>query len=137
MTNRIWCCAGAVLISAGVLGSWAAAQERPRADYNSGSYLYRAYCASCHGQNGRGDGPVADLEPRQPADLTALASQHGGVFPKSDVREVLEGKKAVAAHQPPAMPNWRVVLLRTEGGDERAVNARLDALVAFVESLQK
>lgn len=24
-----------------------------------GANLYRAYCASCHGKNGKGDGPVA------------------------------------------------------------------------------
>jgi cytochrome c553 len=29
-------------------------------DLTSGSELFRMYCASCHGVDGRGDGPVAE-----------------------------------------------------------------------------
>jgi mono/diheme cytochrome c family protein len=34
-----------------------------------GHRLYLRYCASCHGVDGRGDGPDAALFPRQPRDL--------------------------------------------------------------------
>lgn len=43
----------------------------------AGKEVFAVNCASCHGPNGRGDGPVsASLEPA-PADLIALASQVG------------------------------------------------------------
>lgn len=36
----------------------------------AGKPLYQAYCASCHGAEGQGDGPVADSLAHSPADLT-------------------------------------------------------------------
>lgn len=41
----------------------------------NGKALYHAYCAACHGNNGKGDGPAAtSLHPR-PADYTSAAAQ--------------------------------------------------------------
>ena len=122
----------------GAAAAIAAAEQTPseRPDYNSGAYLYRAFCASCHGAAGVGDGPVADLGP-PPTDLTQLSATHGGVFPRREVRAVLEGTTPVPAHGAPAMPKWREVLRRLERGDERTIDARIDALVSHVESLQK
>jgi mono/diheme cytochrome c family protein len=38
--------------------------------------LYKTYCASCHGEQGRGDGPAsAGLTPRPP-DLTHVTEHH-------------------------------------------------------------
>jgi mono/diheme cytochrome c family protein len=116
----------------------AAAGQRAgeREDYSSGPYLYRAFCASCHGLTGAGDGPVADLGPR-PSDLTRLSATHGNAFPRSGVRAVLEGTRRVAGHATPAMPNWREVLRKVERADDRTIERRIDALVSHVESLQK
>jgi putative copper export protein/mono/diheme cytochrome c family protein len=36
-----------------------------------GARLFAANCASCHGADGRGDGPAAQSRPQRPADLTA------------------------------------------------------------------
>jgi len=35
-----------------------------------GETLYRRHCQSCHGTDGRGDGPAASALPHPPADLT-------------------------------------------------------------------
>ncbi len=41
-----------------------------------GKKMFQAYCASCHGAQGKGDGPAgAALKPK-PADLTVMAGQH-------------------------------------------------------------
>jgi mono/diheme cytochrome c family protein len=125
-----------MLAAAVAIASTAAQTRDDRPDYNSGAYLYRAFCASCHGDSGAGDGPVADLGPR-PTDLTRLSAAKGGVFPRKDVRAVLDGARPIAAHGAPAMPKWREVLRRVERADERTIDARLDALVSHLESLQK
>jgi mono/diheme cytochrome c family protein len=49
-----------------------AGQKRPGGMEDRGATLYAAHCASCHGEHGGGDGPLADgMEPR-PSTLTAL-----------------------------------------------------------------
>ncbi len=53
-----------------------ASADRPArgASYETGSSLYAARCAQCHGSGGRGDGPAgASLTP-PPADLTRVAA---------------------------------------------------------------
>ena len=113
-------------------------QERPpREDYNSGAYLYRAFCATCHGETGMGDGPVADIAGRRPADLTVLTRNSGGTYPLDRVMRVLENAEPIPGHEPPAMPNWQNVFKATERGDERVIRKRLEALAEHVETLQQ
>lgn len=128
-----------LLLTLAAIAAWAlspAAQNVTREDYTSGAFMYRTFCASCHGASGKGDGPVADLGPR-PSDLTRLSATHGGVFPRADVRASLDGTRRVPGHDTGAMPNWREVLRKTERADERTINARIEALVSHVESLQR
>lgn len=109
---------------------------RPRQDYNSGEYLYRTFCASCHGESGRGDGPVADLLRRPAADLTAIAARAGGTFPRDTIVAVVDGRTAVASHGPREMPVWGDVL-RVVEPDDAATRRRIEALVKYVESMQR
>lgn len=46
---------------------------------------YQLYCASCHGPEGRGDGPRAAELPRPPADLTRLHERYGFPLPKTEL----------------------------------------------------
>jgi mono/diheme cytochrome c family protein len=124
----------AVLVAVGWMTS-AILQTPVREDHNSGGSLYRAFCASCHGSSGHGDGPVADLGPR-PSDLTRLSARNAGVFPRADVRATLEGTRRAPGHETALMPNWREVLRKVERSDERTIAARIEALVSHVESLQ-
>lgn len=113
-------------------------QDRPpRADYDSGAYLYRVFCATCHGDTGKGDGPVADIADRRPSDLTVLAQINGGTYPRDRVVRVLENLEPVPGHEPPAMPNWRNVLRTTGGADDRVIRKRLEALADHVATLQQ
>ncbi|MBI4264373.1 MAG: c-type cytochrome, partial [Acidobacteria bacterium] len=52
---------------------------------DEGSRLFRTYCASCHGADARGMGPMADHLRHAPPDLTQFASRNGGVFPSERV----------------------------------------------------
>jgi len=103
----------------------------------TGDYLFRTYCAACHGSSGRGDGPLADSMRRRPANLTEIARRNNGVFPSEEVLRMVDGRQPVKGHGGPDMPVWGDVFARTaDGGDPAIVQARLKAIVAYLESIQ-
>jgi mono/diheme cytochrome c family protein len=119
------------------LGSVAAApfsddtMRRARLDYEK-------YCASCHGSEGRGDGPVAKSMKVMPADITLLAMNNDGQFPTERVRAVIDGRADVAAHGPRAMPVWGEELyVSAEGVGQRQAQDRIDALTEYLRRMQK
>ena len=101
-----------------------------------GSVSFDLYCASCHGRNGRGDGPTAAALKTRPADLTVLARGNRGVFPRERVLAFVEGSQRAASHGSPEMPVWGPTLRGLDASDAR-VTVRLQNLVAFVESIQQ
>jgi mono/diheme cytochrome c family protein len=42
---------------------------------------YEAKCAVCHGADGKGNGPVANMLTQKPSDLTMMSKNNNGVFP--------------------------------------------------------
>ena len=76
------------LAACGVLlvGSLAVAQSSGKKKVNDtplissiqGPALSKAYCASCHGTDAKGDGPMAKSLKVKPADLTRIAARNGG-----------------------------------------------------------
>ena len=68
----------------------------------AGATLYRTYCATCHGETGRGDGPLAPALPTRPRDLAA-GQLKAGAEPEEIFRRV-------AAGIPPLMPTFRLSL---------------------------
>ena len=100
-----------------------------------GKESFEAYCASCHGTDGRGNGPVAGSLRNIPTDLTALANRNGNSFPRERVTAVLMGtSRTVVAHGTQAMPIWGPMFRMFES-DARA-RVRIDNLVAHIETLQ-
>jgi mono/diheme cytochrome c family protein len=92
-----------VCLSASVLLSGAALGE----EMSIGHFEYNNSCVACHGQNAKGDGPIADFftEVIVP-DLTVIQKNNGGVFPVSAVYEVIEGSAVANAHGTREMPIW-------------------------------
>jgi mono/diheme cytochrome c family protein len=74
----------------------------------SGREVYLRHCAACHGELGKGDGPVAGSLRRPPTDLTAIAQRAGG-FDERHVMQVIDGRALVAEHGTRSMPVWGVV----------------------------
>jgi len=105
-------------------------------DYASGAYLFRTFCASCHGVSGKGDGPIVPALRIPPPDLTLLAARASGGFPHRAVYDTIDGRKAAGIHGPSGMPIWGDALRQTEGQDDAIVRRRIDALVRHIESLQ-
>ena len=102
-----------------------------------GGYLFKTYCATCHGTTARGDGPLADSMRRRPADLTEITKRNKGSYPKDLVYQIIDGRQKVAGHGGPDMPVWGDAFLRTsEGSDEASVRHRIQALVDYLETLQ-
>ena len=83
--------------------SAAAAQAE---DVDVGKAEFQASCASCHGADGKGKGPVSEQLKVPPADLTILAKKNNGVFPTNAVYETIYGSKTIAAHGSREMPIW-------------------------------
>jgi mono/diheme cytochrome c family protein len=100
-----------------------------------GPNLFRAYCAPCHGANGKGGGPVATALKSKPPDLTLLSRNNRGQYPAVRVRQVIMGDQIVAAHGSREMPIWGPVFHQVEEDIDRG-NVRLENLVNYLESIQ-
>jgi len=108
----------------------------PVTSAQSGKQMFEAYCASCHGASGRGDGPAASALNPPPSDLTALSKNNGGKFPSDRVLSILRGQGTVTAHGNREMPVWGKVFWSMSQGHETEVNQRITNLTHYIESLQ-
>jgi len=113
-----------------------AAQEPPPLIRSvKGPDIFRAYCASCHGKDAKGNGPAAvALKPKVP-DLTRLAINNGGKFPEDRVRKTIMGDDALAAHGSREMPVWGPVFHQIENDTDWG-NVRLANLTQYLKSIQ-
>ncbi len=102
----------------------------------SGAQLFGSFCANCHGAAGRGDGAMSGQLRRMPPDLTKFTARNGGVFPAEKVRRIIDGRD-VMAHGDRSMPVWGNVFSRQPGADDNTVAARIESLVAFLQSIQE
>lgn len=104
-----------------------------------GKLLYRIHCASCHGEGGTGDGPMAELLRVPPPDLTHLTVSHGGSFPRRQITLIIDGRYEVRGHGQREMPVWGLTFQTQETGAEREqeVRARIEELVDYLETIQE
>jgi mono/diheme cytochrome c family protein len=101
----------------------------------SGATLYRQYCASCHGIDGKGHGP-ARVALRIPApDLTTLAKRHGGKFPVEYVASVLQFGPGVFSHGSAKMPIWGQLF--DYYYNEDSAKRRVQNLIDYLSTLQE
>src|SRR5581483_5665903 len=98
--------------------------------------LFRLYCASCHGQDGRGHGPVATALRTPPADLTMMSVHNKGAFPRARVTATLRGQDGAPAHGSEDMPVWGPIFKGLDPSDVR-VNVRIANLITYLESIQQ
>jgi mono/diheme cytochrome c family protein len=118
-------------------GGATAAEQEQGSHAALGSYLFKTYCATCHGTSGRGDGPLADSMRRRPSNLTEIAKRNKGTYPKELVAQIIDGRTKVPGHGGPDMPVWGDAFMRTsETTDEASVKHRIQALADYLETLQ-
>jgi mono/diheme cytochrome c family protein len=102
----------------------------------SGQEMYTAYCAVCHGTDGKGAGPAASALKVPPTDLTTLSKNNGGKFPDMKVLSTISGKSGVPAHGSREMPVWGSLFWNLSHGHEGEVQQRESNLTTYIESLQ-
>lgn len=104
-----------------------------------GELQYTIYCASCHGEDGKGDGPVAEALVARPTNLTLLKSINEGVFPADRLVAYIDGREDVAAHGTRQMPVWGNIWDEVDGKKvpEEEVQLRINELVEYIRSIQE
>jgi mono/diheme cytochrome c family protein len=132
---------GVVILS----GTLALAQQKPeikkgeiqRTNAADGKGMFTAYCATCHGVTGKGNGPAAVALKKAPADLTAISARNGGTFPENKVNRYITGMDEVAAHGSRDMPVWGTLFKSIDTNNPMTAELRVRNLTDYLKSIQK
>jgi len=119
-----------------VLTSSVAAAGAP----DAGREFYLKYCASCHGKEGRGDGPVSPLLKIKVPDLTLLRRKSGGIFPLRQVMSTIDGTRIVQAHGEREMPVWGEAFEKELEGErypKRTVLLKVREIAEYLATIQR
>jgi len=134
------------LIFSLLLGVVALAQDKPQTTIKdvpvketsptSGKDMYKAYCAVCHGEDGKGGGPAASAMKIPPTDLTLLSKNNGGKYPSLKVVASINGETNLPAHGSREMPVWGQLFWSMSHGQAGEVQQRAVNLTKYIETLQ-
>ena len=139
MLNSLFCTLAKAMAFAGLVLVSAAPSAQVFDPY-SGQETYMRFCAACHGESARGDGPVSSALPVQVPDLTLLQQRRGDRFPEEILRKIIDGQEPVIVHGTRYMPVWGYEFWVEEGADDEAkerVEMIVDNLVEYLRSLQQ
>jgi mono/diheme cytochrome c family protein len=102
-----------------------------------GPDLFRAYCASCHGADAKGGGPMTASLKVKPADLTRISLRNGGAFPRMRMERIISGEEQPAAgHGSSAMPVWGPIFSQVTT-DVDLGRVRIDNLARYLADIQQ
>lgn len=108
----------------------------------TGAEDFVAFCSTCHGAGGKGDGEQAATLAKRPADLTGLTDRNGGTFPSTAVMAQIWGYTGGKGGDR-VMPEFAGLLdgelVPYDGGDGimTPTPIRLVQLAEHVKALQK
>jgi len=102
----------------------------------SGKQMYVNYCASCHGVDGRGNGPAVAALKMPPTDLTLLNRNNHGVFPETHIVTVLQYGAEFPSHGSVEMPVWGPIFGKMETVNPQVKQLRISNLVRYLKTLQ-
>ena len=101
-----------------------------------GQALFVAYCAVCHGKDGKGDGPLAKAFRSATPDLTRVAARSGGQFPSARVQRVISGEEPFpGGHGTRDMPVWGPIFSQV-AWDQDLGRIRIYNLAKYIEEMQ-
>lgn len=102
----------------------------------SGMQMYINYCASCHGVDGRGNGPAAAALRIPPTDLTVLSKNNHGVFPETHIVTVLQYGAEFPSHGSAEMPVWGPIFGKMDTVNPQVKQLRISNLIRYLKTLQ-
>ena len=127
-----------LLVIAVSAGFYLGRREQPPSAM-SGKILYERYCASCHGSEGKGDGPVAEALRQKLPDLTQLQARLGSAYSLDQLMTAIDGRRTIRAHGTSAMPVWGEVFeqsLEEKPHTRRITLLHLQTLAEYLQAIQ-
>ncbi|HMV48046.1 MAG TPA: c-type cytochrome [Blastocatellia bacterium] len=100
-----------------------------------GQKLFMQYCASCHGADGKGGGPVAATLKTAIPNLTTYEKRNGK-FDQLRVQNIIAGEVGVLAHGSKEMPVWGYIFRQKAGGNSTS-KLNVFALATYIKSIQQ
>ena len=104
---------------------------------DAGKEMYNSYCASCHGEDGKGSGPAAPALSKGVPDLTLLAAQNRGQYPNYKVLTSLS--QFSESHYLGArseMPDWHTAFVSLDRTCPFKANVRAISISKHIQTLQ-
>jgi mono/diheme cytochrome c family protein len=114
-------------------------KEKAKSPVAEGEEWYKSYCVMCHGENGDGQGHMADKLQAPPSDLRLIAQRRNGVFPDEEIAKIIAGVENVPGHNETGeMPAWFETFKKSENiTDEKVLDEKISHIVAYLKSIQQ
>ncbi len=111
-------------------------------DISQGEYLYQHHCATCHGLDATGTGPMAPILLVQPTNLTQLQQNNKDDFPLTRVIWRIDGRDPLVSHgsQMPVYGDFfegNDIFLKTQSGQPIMTSQPVVDLVTYLQTLQQ
>lgn len=106
-----------------------------------GALLFQIHCATCHGLEGEGEGPLAKdlrIAPPQLTELVELDESGSPGFPAARLEAVIDGREEVRAHGSREMPIWGLTFQEPgrDGDQEKTVRRKIGDLLEYLRTIQ-
>ncbi len=94
---------------------------------------------NCHGEGGKGDGPMVEVLRVPPTDLTRLTEAAGGTFPTDAIYRAIDGREEIVGHGRRQMPVWGLTFqeLGRDTSEEKQTEERILDLIFFLRMIQE
>ena len=108
-----------------------------------GDHMYQNLCASCHSPDGSGNGLASMALGIGAPDLTHIAADNGGVYPRAEIEHLIASSDFRNPHGGSPMPDWErqfsAVYFSTARNPVRRdayARERIRELSAYIETIQ-